>query len=419
MSRILIITLLIFAANTYAQEPYKIRPTVQQCVNIRDDASTDANIINCLAANTPVTVLDSKPYWRQISFNQSDTGWVAKKFLIPTPQPPPSPVPDPLPADMWMTVHFIDVGQGDAIWIHTADDDIDGNGIFEGKNIIIDGGRYSSNDNNPLLQYLESSAHHLAPVDALIVTHPHDDHYAGAEALTRHFDVEDYYDPGFPGTSSYDAFILSFNQADHHVNNTHIGPGNHGNLDWGDELTAEFIYTWPGTNTGLGSGSTRKNNSSMVLKITYGSQSFLFMGDAEGKDRDDPPSTPKYVEKILIDGNADLDSTVLKIAHHGSETSSTHPFIDAVDPDYVIVQSGRKCYKPHYLPDMSTLLRYCTHNPDVQIYRTDEGDVGLATRDAVNGDDVVLRSNGHEIEVDAGVQAQCSELAGQAGDQDC
>ena len=97
-------------------------------------------------------------------------------------------------------VWFFDVGQGDAIWISTADDDVDGNGIFEGKNIIIDGGPYSANDNNPLLQYLEPSAHHLAPVDALILTHPHDDHYAGAEALTRHFEVEDYYDPGIAGS---------------------------------------------------------------------------------------------------------------------------------------------------------------------------------------------------------------------------
>ena len=68
-----------------------------------------------------------------------------------------------------MNVHFIDVGQGDAIWITTADDGIDGNGIFEGKNIIIDGGRYSSNTDNPLLRYLEQPAHHLAIVDALIV----------------------------------------------------------------------------------------------------------------------------------------------------------------------------------------------------------------------------------------------------------
>jgi len=145
VTRLLIITLLIFAANVQAQDSYKIRSTVQQCVNVRDAASNDATIINCLAANTPVTVLDSKPYWRQISFNQSETGWIAKKFIIPTPLPPAEPVPDPLPTNMWLTVHYIDVGQGDAIWIHTADDGIDGNGIFEGKNIIIDGGPYSSN----------------------------------------------------------------------------------------------------------------------------------------------------------------------------------------------------------------------------------------------------------------------------------
>ncbi len=101
------------------------------------------------------------------------------------------------------------------------------------------------------------------------------------------------------------------------------------------------------------------------------------MGDAEGKERGDSPATPKYAEARLLSGGADLASTVLKIAHHGSETSSTLPFINAVNPDYVIVQSGRKCFNGTHLPDMSTLQRYCAHNPNVRIYRTDEGDAAL------------------------------------------
>ena len=93
---------------------------------------------------------------------------------------------------------------------------------------------------------------------------------------------------------------------------------------------------------------------------------------------------------------AKLKSTVLKIAHHGSETSSTIPFIQAVDPEIVIVQSGRKSFSGTFLPDISTLNRYCEHNPNVKIYRTDQGDkeAGYSHDQAVDGDHVIIRSNG-------------------------
>lgn len=148
----------------------------------------------------------------------------------------------------------------------------------------------------------------------------------------------------------------------------------------------------------MGSGNTEVNNASIVLKLTYGNHSFLFMGDAEGKDRDDLPDSARYVERILLQNPSQLQSTVLKIAHHGSETSSTMPFIQAVNPEVVIVQSGRKPFGPHgtFLPDATTLQRYCDHVPNVRIYRTDQGDeqAGLSGRDAVDGDDITIRTNG-------------------------
>lgn len=412
---------LLVANDLFAEEAFVVRDSVVDCVNVRDDHNTNAPIQTCLPGGTPVTVINSEPFWREITYNPNRQGWIAKRFIVPASAPPSTSVPTPIPSDRWLTVHFIDVGQGDAIWINTADDNVDGNGIFEGRNIIIDGGPYSSNNNNPLLEYLEEEAHHLAVLDALIVTHPHIDHYAGAELITRHFEINDYYDPGFPGTSSYNAFINAFSQPDRTIHNVHQTPGAHGALNWGNELTAEFLYTWSGNNEGLGSGSTRTNNASMVLKLTYGSQSFLFMGDAEGKDRNDPTTPAQYVEAIVLNDATELDVNVLKIAHHGSETSSTTPFLEAVDPDFVIVQSGRKCFNGTHIPDMTTLQRYCSHNANVQIYRTDEGDALTAgtVREAADGDHIVLRTNGQVIEVLSGIQAQCSELATQATQQSC
>ena len=119
------------------------------------------------------------------------------------------------------------------------------------------------------------------------------------------------------------------------------------------------MYAWDGDpGNVLGSESTENNNASIVLRLQYRDHVFLFMGDAEGKDREDTPGQAKYVEKVLLETvPAKLKSTVLKIAHHGSETSSTIPFIQAVDPEIVIVQSGRKSFQGTFLPDLSTLKR--------------------------------------------------------------
>jgi competence protein ComEC len=111
----------------------------------------------------------------------------------------------------------------------------------------------------------------------------------------------------------------------------------------------------------LGSGNTAENNASIVLRLQYGEHVFLFMGGAEGKDRGDSASTPRYVEKVLLDGVPDrLKATVLKIAHHGSETSSTTPFIQAVDPEIVVCSIGSPPFRgnvPSRLLDPGALLQ--------------------------------------------------------------
>jgi beta-lactamase superfamily II metal-dependent hydrolase len=291
----------------------------------------------------------------------------------------------------------VDVGQGDGIWIHTFDDNIPGNGRYEGKNIVIDGGPAGS----VLADYILARAHPGARIDGLIITHPHTDHFLGAEAVLRRFDVMEYYGPGYPSTletwHDFEA-LRDSERVDGQPMIRHIGRAELGTPDWGSELEVHFLYAWPGTNTGLGSGNTRENNSSIVFRLQYGSQSILFMGDAEGKERDGPDSIPRYVEKILLDsiGAGGLRSTVLKIAHHGSETSSTRPFIEAVDPRYVIVSSGRHPFNHRFLPDSTTLERYCKHDPSTRIYRTDQDDAaeGRTGANDSDGDHVIIRTNG-------------------------
>jgi len=167
---------LAMSVTAVAQEPYQVRSTVTGCVNVRADSSTSSAPRDCLVANTAVTVLSSRPYWREIEYPGSvPPSWIAKKYIVPAQTTPTIPTSA---LNMWMNVHFVDVGQGDAIWIHTADDNNDMNGRFQGRNIIVDGGPYSSDANNALLSYLQGNAHHGAVIDAMVLSHPHSDHYA-------------------------------------------------------------------------------------------------------------------------------------------------------------------------------------------------------------------------------------------------
>ena len=194
-------------------EPHVVRDSAAPCLRLRAEPAPDATQVDCLEPGTTVTVIDVAPFWRRIRLADGSEGWAAKKFLEPSPEPPVEQPAVPLPADAFLEVHFVDVGQGDAVWVHTHDDGIDGNGIFEGRNLIIDGGPNSADQSNMLLQYLRDRAHHDATIDALILTHPHIDHYRGAETIFRHFEVANYYDPGFPqGGTAYPGYLAQAQQ---------------------------------------------------------------------------------------------------------------------------------------------------------------------------------------------------------------
>jgi competence protein ComEC len=388
------------AVSSAQEQVYVVNDAAAPCVKLRSQPNQSAAELDCLAPGTRTTLLEVVPFWRKIRLDDGREGWAAKKFLTPSALPAPVSPPLPIPPDAFLEVHIVDVGQGDGIWIHTFDDGIDGNGIFEGKNIVIDGGPNSADNKNEMRRYLEAKAHHDAIIDTLILTHPHDDHYPDAEGIVRHFEIRNYYDPGYPkGGTEYPAFLNEVRTAN--VNGQTIkvmvGKQNFEAFDWGQEIRAEVLYAYPGIPDGLGSNNTLENNASIVFRLEYGNHSFLFMGDGEGKEREGSPDQQRYVEKILLDTVPQkLKATVLKIAHHGSETSSTVPFIQAVDPKIVIVCSGRRKFQGRFLPDASTLKRYCCHNPSIRIYRTDQDDEqeGRTAATDADGDHIIIRTNG-------------------------
>lgn len=307
-------------------------------------------------------------------------------------------------------VSYIDVGQGDAIWIHGPDQD-DGT---PGGNLIIDGGP-DRGAANRLVKYLSAQSYGLQPketIDCIVASHPHDDHYPGLLDVLAKYEVRQIIDAGFPKEGPrFAAFVAAAKKETAGgkpsrfvaLRSTSQRTFNCGNIE------ARVLFADAADAKDMGEENTRENNASTVIKVAFGQFSFLFMGDAEGKDRDDKPDTPKYAESVLLAMEKTqpglLQSTVLKIAHHGSETSSTLPFIRAVNPDVLVVMSGRKKFRTRFLPDKSTLDRYRKHNPDVVIVRTDERDA-TERRDTTNdadGDDVYIYTDGETLRVNRAV----------------
>jgi competence protein ComEC len=304
--------------------------------------------------------------------------------------------------DNLLRLHFIDVGQGDAIWIQGPAGD-----STPSVNMIVDGGP-DTGAGNRLLTYLQK--YHLskgAMIDYVISTHPHDDHYPGLLDVLANYEVRTIIDPGFPvdgpkfqkfvkaakaetvkGKKS--EFILLRDKPDFQ-------------LRLGEGVDTRILYSDNAALKDMGSGNSRVNNASTVIRIAFGSFSFLLMGDAEGKERPQPPETLRYVEKFLLGKfrPEELHSTVLKAGHHGSETCSTLPFIRAVQPDVVVIMSGRKAFSGTYLPDKTVLARYKQERPGVTIVRTDEQDEqqGLDTTNDADGDDILIFTDGDSLQV--------------------
>lgn len=300
-----------------------------------------------------------------------------------------------------LRISFIDVGQGDAIWIQTPS--VAGK---PSKNILVDGGPDRGTQNR-LLTYLRTYG--LRPgslIDAIIVTHPHDDHYPGLLDVLAQYQVQAIVDSGFPKGGKHADFLKAARAetVDGHASSVvALRKMNDFALDWGGGVTARIIHADSASLKAMGSANTRENNASTVIRITIGKFSFLLMGDAEGKERKNPATTTKFVERLLLDKlePGELRSTVLKAGHHGSETGSTLAFLKTVRPDIVVVMSGRKAFSGVFLPDEPVLQRYRQINPSVKVFRTDDQDEaeGHTVRDDADGDDIYMQTDGVTLRV--------------------
>lgn len=208
--------------------------------------------------------------------------------------------------DSNFAVYFLDVGQGDCS-IVICDDSV----------MIID--TSTVNHKKEILNAL--IALNINEVDYLVVTHQHDDHMGNAELIIEKCTVKNIIMPKI--SDSHDADTIAYKSLLKSIVDNNVNPIASIDLDSFQLGSAKVDILSPTKSF------KDLNNMSIVLKISYGDNSFLFQGDAE-----------KSVENNLIKEGIDVSADLLKVGHHGSNTSTTEAYLSSVNPQVAIISYG-------------------------------------------------------------------------------
>lgn len=270
-----------------------------------------------------------------------------------------------------MIVHFVDVGQGDASVITFPN----------GQTMVIDAGPKSSQ--NELIEYIGDNIKTIdnnQVIDYLILTHPDSDHSGGMCALFSYFDVKQFYRPNIASKSEDSTQFVEVsivNEYDEVINASKNEKGlitsivnQNYTFNIGD-VTIEIYAP-------LRIYST-SNSMSSVINIRYLGKSFLFAGDIQMDAEHD----------MIAQYSTLLDTDVLKVAHHGSNTSSSEQFIAQVSPKYAVISAGSP--NAHGHPSYETILTLQKYDAEIikthdNMVRFSLGDQGL---ELLNKDDII------------------------------
>lgn len=242
-----------------------------------------------------------------------------------------------------LKVHFIDVGDADSILIQQGN-----------KNMLIDAG--NDKDSDLIKEYLIKQG--VCNIDILIGTHGDEDHIGSIDSVIHSFKIGKIY---MPISYTYNKYVEDVLMAVKSKNLQIIEPTSGETFNLGDG-----ICTILGP---VSRGYEKLNNYSVVIKLQYGEISFLFTGDAEDVS-----------ENEMMRRGFDLSANVLKLAHHGSISSTSKEFLNRVCPQYAVITAGKNNNYRH--PHKSILNRLKTM--DVKVYRTDENGTIVAVSDGRN-----------------------------------
>ncbi|WP_346885741.1 ComEC/Rec2 family competence protein [Clostridium sp. UBA4395] len=249
-------------------------------------------------------------------------------------------------------IHFINVGQGDSILIE--------NNNF---NILIDSGPNTAKDT--LIFYLKK--YKIKKLDYLIASHPHEDHIGSMDDIVNKFYIEEFIMPKVLTTDkNFSNLVNALKSKGLTIRNINDNL----KIQLSEDNYIDFLWTGDISDDNL-------NNHSIVIKYTNKNTSFLFTGDME-----------EEVENILLASKKSLESTVLKVAHHGSKTSSSKGFLSKVNPRIAVISCGMGNDFGH--PHKNTLK--ALENLNSKILRTDiNGNIIIKTNN-----DKLMISTEHE-----------------------
>lgn len=270
-------------------------------------------------------------------------------------QTAPTPSAATLPDGSSFSVHFIDVGQADAALVEC-----------DGHYMLIDGGNRGDSD----IIYTVLKKAGAEKLDIVVGTHAHEDHIGGLPGAFSYGEAE----LGLCPVTDYDSGVFeTFKEYAEEKGGGLTVPEVGDEYDLGS-AKVEIL--------GLNAGEDT-NDSSIILMIRYGETSFLFTGDAE-----------REAEQAVLDSGAELKADVLKVGHHGSDTSTGYPFLREVMPEYAVISVGEGNSYEH--PEENTLSRL--RDADCRILRTD-----------LNGD-IIISSDGKELTVTTDKSASEEQL---------
>ncbi|MFL0268324.1 ComEC/Rec2 family competence protein [Candidatus Clostridium radicumherbarum] len=242
-----------------------------------------------------------------------------------------------------LKVHYINVGQGDSILVQQGS-----------QNMLIDAGTNDSTET--LINYLKSQ--NIKKLDYFILTHPHEDHIGGADAIINSLNIGTIYmSKVTTNTKTFKDVVTAMNKKGLKAKVPVVGT----NFKLGD---ANCNILGP-----INTVSGDLNTYSIVLKVTFGNNKFLFTGDAQVSN-----------EKDMINKGLDLSADVLKLGHHGSHTSTSLDFLNKVNPKYAVVSCGVKNDYGH--PHKEVMQRLQAKN--IKLYRTDESGTIICLSDGKN-----------------------------------
>lgn len=240
------------------------------------------------------------------------------------------------PADGQLSAIFLDVGQADAALLTFPN----------GRHMLVDGG--NNNDGEKICDYLREAG--VERLEYMVATHPHEDHIGGLDEVLEQFRVDNVYAPvlddgDVPTTKTYEDFLTAVE-----AEGCGLTPAAAGDrLLEESGLSVEVLSP-------AGSGYTELNDYSIVLRVDLGQTSWLHTGDAEA-----------LVEAEMLEGGYDVSADLLKVGHHGSDSSSSAAFLQQVKPANAVISCGADNSYGH--PHASTLE--ALENTGANLWRTD------------------------------------------------